>query len=130
MTKEELDQYDALSEYDKLQYRKLNSAHPDWNHKQLMLKIAICKELDYYDERNYVMTGFGFDIANSENLSEAQKNELIKSVHRWLFDDREFTSREKGLLFRVRNEYHIKNSGLYDIANSLTARISSFQFND
>lgn len=40
MTKEELDQYDALSEYDKLQYRILNSAHPEWNHRQIFITIG------------------------------------------------------------------------------------------
>ena len=125
MTAEELKQYNALSERIKEVYSQIKSAHPDWNHKQVMCRIT-CRTL----ERNVAMRGFGFDIANSENLSVAQKNELIKSVHRWLFDDREFTTRDKGLLFRVRNEYHISNSRLYDIANSLTARISSFLIND
>lgn len=127
MTAEELKQYNALSERMKEVYSQIKSAHPDWNHKQLMFKIALYR---ITDDRNDIMSGLGFDIANSENLSEAQKNELIKSVHGWLFNDREFTTRDKGLLFRVRNEYHIRNSGLHDIANSLTARISSFLIND
>lgn len=130
MTREELNQYNALSESDKQQYKTFKSRHPNWNHKQLMTRIAFDKHLYEYDDRNVVMRGLGFDIANSENLSEAQKNELIKSVHGWLFHDRELTYRDKGLLFRVRKEYHICNSGLYDLANSLTALISSFQIND
>lgn len=122
MTTEELNQYDSLSESDKQQYKTLKSLHPDWNHKQLMAQFIL--------GRNVAMRGFGFDLANSENLSEDQKNELIKSVHGWLFSAREFTSRDIGLLFRVRNEYHIRNSGLYYIANSFKARISSFLISD
>ena len=127
MTTKEQQEYNALSERMKEVYSQIKSAHPDWNHKQLMFKIALYRNTD---DRNDVMRGLGFDIANSENLSEDQKNELIKSVHGWLFSAREFTSRDMGLLFRVRNEYHISNSGLYYIANSFKARISSFLLSD
>lgn len=127
MTTKEQQEYNALSERMKEVYSQIKSAHPDWNHKQLMFKIALYRNTD---DRNDVMRSLGFDIANSENLSEDQKNELIKSVHGWLFSAREFTSRDMGLLFRVRNEYHIRNSGLYYIANSFKARISSFLISD
>lgn len=122
MTTEDLSEYNALNESDKQEYEALKSRYPTWNHKQLMVKLILGRDI--------AMRGFGFDIANSENLSEDQKNELIKSVHGWLFSAREFTSRDMGLLFRVRNEYHIRNSRLYYIANSFKARISSFLISD
>lgn len=125
MTTEDLSGYNALNESDKQEYEALKFRYPNWNHKQLMAQLA-----QFILGRNVAMRDFGFDIANSENLSEDQKNELIKSVHGWLFSAREFTSRDMGLLFRVRNEYHIRNSGLYYIANSFKARISSFLISD
>lgn len=59
MTIDDLTQYDALSESLKREYIALKSAHPDWNHKQIMLKIALkntysgdiqCGELEEDDE--------------------------------------------------------------------------------
>lgn len=41
MTPEELNQYNALSEKDKSSYQRIKSRHPEWNHKQIMTKIAI-----------------------------------------------------------------------------------------
>ena len=41
MTIEEQKQYDALSEKDKSSYHWIKSLQPEWNHKQIMIKIAV-----------------------------------------------------------------------------------------
>ena len=46
MTIEELKEYDALSEKDKSSYHRIKSLHPEWNHKQIMIKIAVSGVID------------------------------------------------------------------------------------
>lgn len=67
------------------------------------------KRLLYVD----AMRGLGFDIANSNKIPENEKNSLISAVEEWLFHDGTFTRRQRGLLYRIRNEHHIFNSSLY-----------------
>lgn len=67
MTPEELNQYNALSEEDKSFYQRIKSRHPEWNHKQIMTKIAI---------ESYPVTSgaIGGDVSYGESLWDKLKN--------------------------------------------------------
>lgn len=90
------------------EYQKVYTEHPEYTHRQLMARIVI--------GRIVTMRGVGFDIANSVRLSEKQKIELIKACEDYYYRDRAFNNYERTLLYQVRDEYHIRNSGLYKLA--------------
>lgn len=46
MTREDLDEYDGLSELDKQQYKTIKSQHPDWSHRQIMVCLSFKLEAD------------------------------------------------------------------------------------
>jgi hypothetical protein len=77
---------------------------------------------------NDAMRGWGFDIANSNKIPEEEKNSLIKAVYEWALHGREFTTRQHSLLYRIRNEYHIRRSSLYKeaIPESFWDKISNY----
>lgn len=101
-------EYLALTLEMQSEYQKAYIKHPEWSHQQIMAKIVI--------GRQATMRGVGFDIANSVRLSEKQKNELIKACEDYYYRDRPFNNYEKTLLYQVRDEHHIRNSGLYKLA--------------
>lgn len=66
--------------------------------------------------RHYSMRGVGFDIANSSQLNEKQKEELIRACENYFYNDVPFNKYHKSLLYKVRKEYHIALTGLSEIA--------------
>ena len=58
------------------------------------------------------MRGIGFDIANSRKIPQDEKDSLIKAVEEWWLHNGTFSNRQRSLLYRIRNEYHISNSSL------------------
>lgn len=101
-------EYLALTPEMQSEYQKVYTEHPEYTHHQLMARIGI--------GRSVTMRGVGFDIANSVRLSDKQKKELIKACEDYYYRDRDFNNYEKTLLYQVRDEYHILNSGLYKLA--------------
>ena len=77
-----------------------------------------------YDNRNrrmfFNMGGVGYDIANSDNLSECEKEHLIKSCEDYAFKGKDFSQLDKHLLWKVRKCYHIQQMGLSQIAEPAT----------
>lgn len=67
-----------------------------------------------------IMRGIGFDIANFQKLTNSQKRELIIACEDFIFRKKPFTTEQKNLLWRVRKEYHIRNSNLYYEAEPAT----------
>lgn len=71
MTTEEFNQYNSLSENDKSLYQRVKSMHPEWSHKQIMMKIA----LDHAVESHLVSGGpIGGDVIDDESLWDKIKN--------------------------------------------------------
>ena len=68
-----------------------------------------------------VMRGVGYDIANSARIPEDEKMPLIRACESFFFADGSFTMRQRSLLYRIRKDYHIRQSGLY-----LEAKPASF----
>lgn len=67
-----------------------------------------------------IMGGIGYDIANFSKLTDSQKRKLITACEEFIFHEKPFTTEQKNLLWRVRKEYHIRNSSLYYEAESAT----------
>lgn len=65
---------------------------------------------------NFNMGGVGYDIANSDNLSECEKEHLIQSCENYAFNGSTFSQLDKNLLWKVRKCYHIRQMGLSQIA--------------
>lgn len=63
-----------------------------------------------------LMRGICYDIANSHKIPNDEKKSLINAIENWLLRDGTFSTRQRSLLYRIRNEYHIRNSGLYSQA--------------
>ena len=103
-------EYLALTPEMQSECQKAYIKHPEWTHHQFFAFIAL------FDNRRDIMLGVGFDIARSVRLSDKQKNELIKACEDYYYRDRPFNKYEKTLLYQVRDEYHIRNSGLYKLA--------------
>lgn len=59
------------------------------------------------------LDGFVADILCSNKIPKSEKQSLCKAVDDWLFRNGTFTRRQRGILFRIRNEHHISNSSLY-----------------
>ena len=93
------------------EYQKAYTEPPEWNHKQIMELLV-----HHVFMIETSMRGVGFDIARSVRLSDKQKNELIKACEDYYYRDRAFNNYEKTLLYQVRDEYHIRNYGLYKLA--------------
>lgn len=66
--------------------------------------------------RPFNMNGVGYDIANSDNLSECEKEHLIRSCENYAFKGESFSQLDKNLLWKVRKCYHIRQMGLFHIA--------------
>lgn len=59
-----------------------------------------------------VMRGVGYDIANSPKIPEDEKMPLIRACESYFIANTSFTTRQRSLLYRIRKEYHIRQSGL------------------
>lgn len=103
-------EYLALTPEMQSEYQKAYIKHPEWTHHQFLAFIAL------FNNRRDIMLGVGFDIVRSVRLSDKQKNELIKACEDYYYRDRPFNNYEKTLLYQVRDEHHIRNSGLYKLA--------------
>ena len=75
MNYEEQKQYDNLSECDKSYYKKIKLDHPNWNHRQIMVKVAFNHKEDDIIER----AGNDIDPEDSEIL-----NEIFQGVKNFL----------------------------------------------
>lgn len=107
----DLKEYLELTQEGQNSYKEECFKHPEWNHNQIISKLAIDKALQNVD----IMRGVGFDIANSNNLTDKQKEELIKACEDYYYKSKSFSTYERSLLFKVRDEYHIRNYGLCEL---------------
>lgn len=57
--------------------------------------------------------GIFYDIASSRKFTNVQKQELINAVEGRIFKDLPLNKVHKNLLWRIRNEHHIRNSFLF-----------------
>ena len=69
---------------------------------------------------NFNMGGVGYDIANSNYLTEGEKEHLIRSCENYAFKGKSFSKLDKNLLWKVRKCYHIQQMGLDAIAEPAT----------
>lgn len=71
MTPEELNQHNALCEKDKSLYQRIKLMHPEYNHKQIMAKIAIHDFIEsHLDTSDAIDGGVGY----GESLWDKLKN--------------------------------------------------------
>lgn len=68
--------------------------------------------LDKIMSNQQIMRGIGFDIANSKNLKESEKQELLRGCEALLYMESPLQKRHKHLLWKIRKDYHIILSGL------------------
>lgn len=107
-----LEVYKSLSDELRASYREACRLHSEWSHAKVMAFIEIMKQQMCHDS----MRGVGFDIANSSQLNEKQKKELIRACENYFYNDVPFNKYHKSLLYKIRKEYHIVLTGLSEMA--------------
>lgn len=70
MTTKEFNQYNSLSENDKSLYQRVKSMHPEWSHKQIMMRIALDHEVESLASGGPI----GGDVIDDESLWDKIKN--------------------------------------------------------
>lgn len=55
-----------------------------------------------------VMRGVGYNIGHSDKIPEDEKESLIRACENYFFADGLFTTWQRSLLYRIRNDYHIQ----------------------
>lgn len=115
-TNKELEEYKNLSDDLREVYRRGYKRNSEWSHEQTMLYVArIAADWKQWMRHNS-MRGVGFDIANSSQLNEKQKKELIRACENYFYNDVPFNKYHKSLLYKIRKEYHIVLTGLSEMA--------------
>ena len=125
-----LEVYKSLSDELRASYREACRLHSEWSHAKVMAfiditnntEINIPNDTEIIDEImkqqmcHNIMRGVGFDIANSSQLNEKQKKELIRACENYFYNDVPFNKYHKSLLYKIRKEYHIVLTGLSEMA--------------
>ncbi len=125
-----LEVYKSLSDELRASYREACRRNPEWSHTMVLAFIDITNNSEFNIPNNTEivdeimkqqmchdsMRGVGFDIANSSQLNEKQKKELIRACENYFYNDVPFNKYHKSLLYKVRKEYHIVLTGLSEIA--------------
>ena len=93
---------------------------------ELTLPIELTEEEMRRIQYSDVMRGVGYDIAHSDKIPEDEKESLIRACENYFFAGGSFTTRQRSLLYRIRNDYHIRSISHEARPESLWDKIANY----
>ena len=115
--------YTGNDPYIKAYFEKLKEAGFDDQDVEFFISI---EEKNQVVEHN--MRHWGYVIVVSDKIPDEEKDDLIAAVRDYAISDKPFSTRQRSLLYRIRNDRWIRNSCHYNEAQpeSFWDRLSNY----